>query len=123
MSFISEKEKEKSFQLSRLGLPILNINNNILMKLKNNILCNNVRKLSLSPRIQNGYKKHYGNEEKCPICISMTMKQKYLKSKKQFPYNNTYKEKISENKRLKNINDYLKKVNKKKNIKNYILKN
>ena len=51
------------------------------------------------------------------------MKQQYLKSKKQFLFNNTTKERISENKRINNINEYLINLKKKKFIKNYILNN
>ena len=126
LNLINERGKEVSFQynkFNKFGLPILNINNNILLKLKNSINCHNIRKISLSPRIQKGYKKHYGNEEKCPICISLSMKQQYLKSKKQFLFNNTTKERISENKRINNINEYLINLKKKKFIKNYILNN
>ena len=125
LNFITEKKNEKSLrlnnQIGKLGLPILNINNNILLNLKNSVFSNNIRPLSLSPRITNGYKRHYGKEEKCPICIAMTMKNKYLKSKKQIIFDND-KEKINEIVRLKNLNNYIKNYKRKKNMKNYKLK-
>ena len=125
MNFFIDKKREKSMlynnKFKPLGLPILNINNNILFKLKNSIHCNSIGKYNLSPSISHGYKRHYGNEEKCPICISMTMKQKYLKCKNQFLFNEAVMEKLNETNQYKNIKKYIENK-RKRNIKYAILK-
>ena len=110
------RDKSLQFNNKNLGLPVLNINNNILLRLKNAVQCGKFHYLHCCV---NKFKKHYGNEDKCPACISMTMKQNYIQCQRDLFFN---EEKINDFNSFKNRRTNTDNLKKKHHIKYKIIK-